>query len=152
LAGTVTVEAQRAATALEVMSRFALDPRWLIYLPPTMSPSETSSEPGWLEHPAEAFAYFRQQGGERVVCEGKQMGSRAVLGVCRDERAARRRFGVPEDTTPGACYTRTGRRFLEEEALDRELVMRLDGALGRVGFWERFATDWVCLDAEILPW
>ena len=39
-------------TALEVMSRFAANPKWLIYLPPTMSPSETSKEPGLLEHPA----------------------------------------------------------------------------------------------------
>ena len=41
------------------MSRFAADPHWLIYLPPTMSPSETTPAPGLLEHPAEAFAYFR---------------------------------------------------------------------------------------------
>ncbi len=152
LTGTVIIEADRAAAALEVMSRFALDPRWLIYLPPTMSPSETSSQDGWLEHPAEAFAYYRQQGVGRVVCEEKHMGSRAVLVLCRDAQAAHRRFSVPEDGTPGACYTRTGRRFFDDDALDRELVTRLADALGRSGFWERFETDWVCLDAEILPW
>jgi protein phosphatase len=152
LVGTVTVEADRAATALEVMSRFALDPRWLIYLPPTMSPSETSQQPGWLEHPAEAFAYYRQQGVERVVGEEKHMGSRAVLVLCRDGEAAHRRFGAPSSSTPGACYTRTGRRFFDDDALDRELVTRLADALGRSGFWARFATDWVCLDAELLPW
>jgi protein phosphatase len=152
LAGTVVVEADRAATALEVMSRFTLDPRWLIYLPPTMSPSETSSQPDRLEHPAEAFAYYREQGVERVVCEEKHMGSRAVLVLCRDGQAARCRFGVPEDGTPGACYTRTGRRFFDDGALDRELVTRLSAALERAGFWEHFTTDWVCLDAEILPW
>jgi len=32
-------------------SRFAANPKWLIYLPPTMSPSETTREPGLLEHP-----------------------------------------------------------------------------------------------------
>ena len=61
LAGNVTIREENAAAALEVMSRFAVDPRWLIYLPPTMSPCETSQEPGLLEHPAEAFAYFRTQ-------------------------------------------------------------------------------------------
>ncbi len=80
------------------------------------------------------------------------MGSRAVLVLCRDGQAAHRRFGVPEDGTPGACYTRTGRRFFDDDALDRELVTRLADALGRANFWERFATDWVCLDTEILPW
>ena len=38
----VTVQAENAAAALESMSRFAVDPRWLIYLPPTMSPCETA--------------------------------------------------------------------------------------------------------------
>ena len=146
------VEEDRAAAALEVMSRFALDPRWLIYLPPTMSPSETSTQPGTLEHPAEAFAYFRAQGVSRVVCEEKHMGSRAVLVLCRDADAAARRFGLPAETLPGACYTRTGRQLFEDEALNRALITPLTDALSAAGFWERFATDWACLDAEILPW
>jgi protein phosphatase len=152
LRGNVLVEAEQAAAALEVMSRFALDPRWLIYLPPTMSPSETSSQPGWLEYPTEAFAYFRQLGVPRVVCEEKHMGSRAVLVLCRDGATARRRFGVLEDGPPGVCYTRTGRRFFDDDALDRALIGRLTAALERAGFWERHQTDWVCLDAELLPW
>src|SRR5512143_2714069 len=53
----VTIREENAAAALEVMSRFAANPKWLVYLPPTMSPSETSQQPGLLEHPAEAFAY-----------------------------------------------------------------------------------------------
>lgn len=148
----IIIEEDRAAAALEVMSRFALDPRWLIYLPPTMSPSETSSQPGWLEHPTEAFGYYRQNGIPRVVCEEKHMGSRAVLVLCRDTETPARRFGVMGDSTPGACYTRTGRRFFDDDTLDRELITRLSAALGASGFWERFATDWVCLDAELLPW
>ncbi|HEY7356453.1 MAG TPA: polynucleotide kinase-phosphatase [Ktedonobacterales bacterium] len=152
LTGNIIVEADRAAAALEVISRFALDPRWLIYLPPTMSPSETSTQPGWLEHPAEAFAYYRQQGVPRVICEEKHMGSRAVLVVCRDSKAAQQRFGVSEDGPIGVCYTRTGRRFFDDDAVDRELIARVSVALGSAGFWERFETDWVCLDAELLPW
>jgi protein phosphatase len=35
------------------MSRFAIDPRWLIYMPPTMSPPATSRIEGYLEHLAE---------------------------------------------------------------------------------------------------
>jgi protein phosphatase len=152
LAGNVIVEADRGAAALEVMSRFALDPRWLIYLPPTMSPSETSARPDLLEHPDEAFAYYRHNGVPRVVCEEKHMGSRVVLVICRDGHAAARRFGVPDSSPPGACYTRTGRRFFEDDTLDRELVERLSAALTRAGAWERYETDWVCLDAELLPW
>ena len=102
--GRVTVPAERAAAALEVMSRFAADPHWLLYLPPTMSPSATTSEPGLLEHPAEAFAGFRADGVEHVVCEEKHMGSRAVVLVCRDParrpiRHRRRRDGLHPDRT-----------------------------------------------------
>ncbi|HEY0007955.1 MAG TPA: polynucleotide kinase-phosphatase, partial [Tepidisphaeraceae bacterium] len=101
----VTIGEHHAAAALEVMSRFAIDPRWLIYLPPTMSPTEASALPGLLEHPAEAFSYFRKQGVETVVCQEKQMGSRAVVVVCRDEAAVAKRFGVGAGY--GIIFTRT---------------------------------------------
>src|SRR5207237_10018102 len=109
------VKAVNAPAALEVMSRFAVEPRWLIYLPPTMSPSETTKEPGYLEYPGEAFTYYRGQGAPAVVCQTKHMGSRAVVIVCRDEESALRRFGARD--TIGECYTRTGRRFFEEKSL-----------------------------------
>ena len=106
--GRITVREENAAGALEVMSRFAVDPRWLLYLPPTMAPSPTSARPDLLEHPAEAFAAYRADGVTDVICEEKHMGSRAVLLACRDSGTARARFGVP-DGMPGAVYTRTGR-------------------------------------------
>src|SRR5207245_11627147 len=71
----ITIREENSIAALEVMSRFATDPHWLIYLPPTMSPSETSSCPDYLEYPAEAFEYFRKNGVERVNCEREHMGS-----------------------------------------------------------------------------
>ena len=64
---------------------------------------------------------------------------------------ARERFGVLEDED-GICYTRTGRRFFEDAALERELLATVRTALDAVGFWERLNTDWVCLDCELMPW
>jgi protein phosphatase len=151
LRGNVTIREENATAALEVMSRFATNPKWLIYLPPTMSPSETSRHEGLLEHPAEAFAYFRHQGVARVVCEEKHMGSRAVLIVCKDEEAASRRFGVVDEGI-GIVYTRTGRRFFAETALEREFLRRLLEAMTVSGLWSELDTDWVCLDAELMPW
>ncbi|WP_437871963.1 polynucleotide kinase-phosphatase [Sorangium sp. So ce363] len=149
--GMVTIREENAAAALEAMSRFAVDPRWLIYLPPTMSPSETAKDGGLLEHPREAFAYFRQNGVGRVVCEEKHMGSRAVLVVCRDEAARRRRFRLDEGPL-GVCTTRTGRPFFSDEARSRELIDRVRAAMDRADLWAELRTDWVCLDAELLPW
>jgi len=151
LLNTVTVREENAVAALEVMSRFALNPKWLLYLPPTMSPTETSELPDLLEHPAEAFAYYQRQGVERVVCEEKHMGSRVVVVLGCDEAAIQRRLGVVGEGI-GKCYTRTGRNFFTDEALETAFLARLRDDLTAAGFWEKFATDWVCLDAELLPW
>jgi protein phosphatase len=151
LRGNVTVREENGTAALEVMSRFAANPKWLIYLPPTMSPSQTSKDPGLLEHPAEAFAYYRHEGVPKVVCEEKHMGSRAVVVVCRDEAAAQRRFGVVDEGV-GIVYTRTGRRFFTDHVLETEFLARVQAAVGEAGLWEELETDWVCLDTELMPW
>jgi protein phosphatase len=151
LHGNLTVREENAIAALEVMSRFATNPKWLIYLPPTMSPSETTKHPGLLEHPAEAFAYYQKEHAVEVICEQKHMGSRAVVIVCRDRDAALRRFGVEQDEI-GVCYTRTGRRFFNERALEREFLGRIQAAATKSGLWDELATDWLCIDCELMPW
>jgi protein phosphatase len=153
---TVIVPQERGVTALEVISRFAIDPKWLLYLPPTMAPADAhldspGSPSSYLEHPAEAFAYFAQAGVQRVLCEEKHMGSRAVAVVCRDAEAARRRFGVSGDER-GVVYTRTGRRFFDDATTERAFLERLGAALTKTGWWEAFDSDWFCLDGELLPW
>jgi polynucleotide kinase-phosphatase len=145
--GSVTIPAENAAAALEVMSRFAVDPRWLVWLPPTMAPCSTSPLDGFLEHPAQAFADYRAAGVDRVVCEEKHMGSRAVVLVCRDGEVGATRFG-PGD---GVVYTRTGRPFFGEP-LDRELLARVRAAVTTAGLWAELETDWLLLDCELLPW
>ncbi|MFE6183234.1 polynucleotide kinase-phosphatase [Streptomyces sp. NPDC056465] len=158
--GRVAVREENAAAALEVMSRFAVDPRLLAYLPPTMAPTATSHEEGFLEHPAEAFAQYRVDGVDKVVCEEKHMGSRAVALVCRDAGTARERFGVGgashapggEGGPTGALYTRTGRPFLDDTALTEVVLGRLRTAVTAAGLWDEWDTDWVLLDAELMPW
>ena len=147
----VTIREENAITALEVMSRFAINPKWLIYLPPTMSPTETTNRPGLLEHPTEAFTYYRRQGVSNVIWEEKHMGSRAVVVVCRDPETANKRFGVADDTL-GICYTRTGRRFFDDAAIETELLGQLKEAIDKVDYWKVFNTDWICLDCELMPW
>ncbi|MEW2634494.1 polynucleotide kinase-phosphatase [Streptomyces sp. NPDC048389] len=156
----IGVREENAAAALEVMSRFAVDPRLLTYLPPTMAPTATSREDGCLEHPAEAFAQYRADGVARVVCEEKHMGSRAVALVCRDADAARERFGVDPVTSraeggggpTGALHTRTGRPFFDDPAITEEILERLRAAVSAAGLWEELDTDWLLLDAELMPW
>ncbi|MET8683196.1 polynucleotide kinase-phosphatase [Streptomyces sp. NPDC004732] len=149
-AGRVAVREENAAAALEVMSRFAVDPRLLPYLPPTMAPTATSRREGYLEHPAEAFAAYAEDGVARVVCEEKHMGSRAVVLVCRDADTARERFGVEGPT--GSLCTRTGRPFFDDPAVTEQIIGRVRDAVTEAGLWEELATDWLLLDAELMPW
>ncbi|MFF0523655.1 polynucleotide kinase-phosphatase [Actinomadura nitritigenes] len=151
LMGRVTVREENALAALEVMSRFAVDPRWLVYLPPTMAPAATSPLPGYLEHPAEALAAYREKGVLRAICEEKHMGSRAVAVVCRDASVAETRFGVDDGTT-GAVYTRTGRSFFRDASATEEVLGRLRSAIGATGLWDELETGWLVLDCELLPW
>jgi polynucleotide kinase-phosphatase len=148
---SVTVREENAMAALEAMSRFAVNPNWLVYLPPTMSPTETSGQPDLLEHPAEAFAYYAAQGVHTVVCEEKHMGSRAVVVLCRNEETAAKRFGVTGEGI-GVCYTRTGRSFFNETALEQAFLNRIRTACDVAGFWNEFGTDWLLLDCELMPW
>jgi protein phosphatase len=140
-----------AVSALEVMSRFAVNPQWLIYLPPTMSPVETSQREGYLEYPSQAFEYYQSQGITEVICEEKHMGSRAIVVIGKDADAIAQNFKIHDDGI-GICYTRTGRRFFDDSGLEGEFLSKFHAALTISGFWDEFATDWACFDCELMPW
>jgi protein phosphatase len=147
----IVIAEENAAAALEAMSRFAIAPQWLIYLPPTMSPVETSAREGWLERPEEAFAHYRGQGVDQVVCEEKHMGSRGLILVCRDADVARKRFGAAKAET-GAIWTRTGRAFFNDPAMQEAVLERTRVAMEASGLWAELGAGWALLDAEIMPW
>ncbi|MEV6599126.1 polynucleotide kinase-phosphatase [Actinoplanes sp. NPDC051346] len=133
--GRITVAAENAAAALEVMSRFALAPETLVWLPPTMAPCSTATVEGYLEHPSTAFADLRSAGVGKVVCEEKHMGSRAVVRISKD--------GVGD-----AIWTRTGRPFFDPER-NEALLARVRAAAIGAGLLD---DGWLLLDTELLPW
>jgi len=144
-AGKVKIPEANATAALEVMSRFAIDPRWLIYLPPTMSPAAASQLEGFLEHPDQAFEEYAKAGVQQVVCEEKHMGSRAVAVIAKDVATAQSRFGVADGST-GAVFTRTGRAFYDAGTL----VNKVRSAIATL--FDVLDSDWLALDCELLPW
>lgn len=147
----ITIREDQSITALEVMSRFAVNPKWLIYLPPTMSPVATSKLPDFLEHPTEAFHYYQKHNVDRVICEEKHMGSRVIIILCRDASVVEQRFGIQNEGI-GICYTRTGRKFFNQGEIETKLLARINTALSQSNFWDDLNTDWVCLDCELMPW
>ena len=151
LRSSITIREENSIAALEVMSRFAINPKWLIHLPPTMAAPETSQLAEYLEHPEQAFDYYQKEGLETVICQEKHMGSRACIVLCKDVEAAQKRFGIKEERF-GVIYTRTGRQFFNDEALELALLEQLQSSLTTTNFWEDFNTDWVLLDTELMPW
>jgi len=135
--GRVSLREENAAGALEVMSRFAVAPDELLYLPPTMSPVDSSARHGLLEHPDEAFSHFAKRSVSRVICEEKHMGSRAVVRVRADGT--------------GVVYSRTGRSFFDP-SMQKAVLERVASAVSSAGLWEELGATWLLLDTEILPW
>ncbi len=151
LMGSIKINEANSIAALEVMSRFAIDPKWLTYLPPTMSPCETSELKDYLEHPQEALKYFKENNIQKVVCEEKHMGSRAIITVCQNEKVAREIFGAKPNEI-GIIYSRKGRAFFDNKGIEQQLLARVQKALSKSRFWEKFKTQWVTLDCELMPW
>ncbi len=146
LGRSVRLEQKQWDSTRETFSRWTVDPRWLIYLPAGMCSIQSKTVTGPLEHPTAAFDYYRNERIDKVVVEFKHMGSRAIVIVCRDEAVAERRFGT---SGIGCIYTRNGRPFFEDPT---ELLLKIRAALTRARFWDKFKTDWACVDGECLPW
>ena len=151
----IRLDQRQLESALEPMSRFALDPRWLIYMPPTISPAQASGRAGLLEHPEEAFRQYREDGVAEVICEEKHMGSRGLIVLGQDGGTLRERFGFTEgmhDGLNGACYSRTGRKFFREGKMEADFMEEARRAVTSAGLWDELETDWLLLDCEIMPW
>lgn len=148
--GPVRLRPAERLSALETYARYGIDPRGCLYLPPTMSPVESGRRPDALEYPTEAFEYYRQQGLTEVICEEKHMGSRALLLLTRSPEVAQQQFGR-SDGAAGYIYTRTGRAFFTPD-WERQILQRAQLAAEEAGLWAELDTNWLLLDAEILPW
>lgn len=147
--GPIKVSKASAIPSLDLVSHHTVPLEELMYIPPTMSPTpKPSALEDYLEHPKEAITYYRDLGVNRLIAEKKHMGSRGILLLFKDEKSARHYVGRE---TLGTIYTRSGRRFFDIEQ-EESVVNRLHQALTTNHYFETNQTDYVLLDAEILPW
>nr|WP_263326332.1 polynucleotide kinase-phosphatase [Neobacillus sp. Marseille-Q6967] len=136
-------------SAIDELSHYTLPLEEIVYLPPTMSPTpKPSSLDGFLEHPLEAFQYYQANGVETMIVEKKHMGSRGIILLFRDEETANQYIGRE---TLGFIYTRTGRSFFQK-SFEEQIVQALNHDLTKNNYFEKYHTDFVLLDAEIMPW
>lgn len=147
--GEIMIYDDGVKPALDDLSHFTVPLEDIVYLPPTMSPTPKPSRlEGYLEHPMEAFEYYQANGVDTMVVEKKHMGSRGILFLFKNKEIAKEYVGRE---TLGIIYSRTGRTFFQKE-LQEQVVRVLNEDLVKSGYFEKYNTDFVLLDAEILPW
>lgn len=147
--GEVRIPQELVKPAIDAVSHFTVPIEQLVYIPPTMSPTpKPSALEGYLEHPKEAIDYFRSNGIHTMIAEKKHMGSRAILFLFKDQEASEKHTGI---RSLGTIYTRTGKRFFDHQT-EAQLLRQLNEELKRMNYFEDQETDFVLLDAEIMPW
>jgi len=143
--GSVAITAGAAAGAIARTSRFAISPNWLIYLPP--APVTIALGDGGLSAALQALAAESRDHAFRP-----ETGSRAYILVCRDAEVARARFAATGSDEIGAAWTSTGRAVCADPILKSDLLLQLRRAAESSGLWTSLATDWLLIEAEVLPW
>lgn len=135
---------------VETLSRFGVDPRWFVYVPPSSSPVDPSSKPGILEHPEDAWAYYRRQGVSDIVCQEKLPGTRVVVIVCRNESTARTVFGTT-DGRAGIVYSRTGRNIFSDRNAEEAWMQRLRTAAEKAKIFDEYGAFFIFEATLIVP-
>lgn len=147
--GNIKVPQNIVKSAIDTLSHYTVPIEQLLYIPPTMSPTpETSKLKDFLEHPKEAIEYYRSHGIETLIAEKKHMGSRAILLLFKDKESAKKSIGLDID---GVIYTRKGRKFFDK-LTEQKVLRELKEELTRKGYFSKYETNYVLLDAEIMPW
>ncbi|GGA88655.1 polynucleotide kinase-phosphatase [Ornithinibacillus halotolerans] len=147
--GEIHVPKKHVLPAIDLVSHHTVPMEELVYIPPTMSPSpKPSALDTYLEHPKEVIDYYLSMGVEKMVAEKKHMGSRGILLIFKDTDTALQAIGR---NTLGTIYTRTGRKFFDEET-EKEILTKLNQSLIANDYFSKYNTEYVLLDAEIMPW
>ena len=151
----VTIREENATAALEVMSRFAANPKWLdLPAADDVAVARRRSEPGCSSTRREAFAYYPRRRACRRSSAKRSTWARArSSSSAATRRSARRRFGVDGEGDRASCYTRTGRRFFDDAAAGGGAA-RADscGARRPAGCGTSSRPTGSCLDCELMPW
>lgn len=147
--GEVKIDETLVKPAIDTVSHFTIPMEQLIYIPPTMSPTpEASVLPDYMEHPQEAIDYYKSKDIHTLIAEKKHMGSRAIILLFSDRQASIEKTGID---SLGVIYTRTGRRFFDKE-MEARMLAKLHADLTASDYFRKKETEFLLLDAEILPW
>jgi len=145
--GTFRAGAKNVQNVIELASTRMAPLEEVFYVPPTMSPTpKTSSLDDFLEHPTEAFDYYKNQGITHVVCQKKHMGSRAYITLFKNKEVGKRYYNRP---SLGSILSRNNAKFFKQE---EETIVLTKLSEDLQPYFEEMKTDVLVLDTEILPW
>ncbi len=146
----ITIKDQASPSTLEFLELGGLNPRWLIYLPPRLSPTKSSTLPGYLEHLTEALSYYAKKGLDKVLVEEMQGGEEVTIVIAKNEVTAIKRFGIRAEGF-GAAINSKGHPYFKSELSEQQFLKRFRKVIDSLELWEAFDTDWFCISGEMTP-
>lgn len=135
---------------IEWLNTRGVNPRWLIYLPFPATPPKATSLPGLLEHPIQAYEYYRKKGVETLSLQEMVPGNRVVVIITKEEQIATQRFGIKNGGI-GTVYTAKGQPYFDSNAEEQRFLLRLRDAVDHAELWTALNSDWICMEADMLP-
>ncbi len=145
--GPVKVRSQQIPVALDLIAKGNVDPRWLVFIPPPILPSASSTRKDHVDHLEEVLRHYRDSGLPLMV-EEMHLGKRVVIALGRDDDICAERLGV---RAPGVIYDTIGVAPLAGHLLETT-IDRLRGVLEASGAFERLSARLLIIDAALLPW
>jgi protein phosphatase len=146
----LSLQDAQVATVMQHLALESVPAKWLIFLPATISPPTSSNLPGLLEHPSQAFDYYRKKNLVQVAAWACPVGTRVVVVLCRNEEVAQKRFHFPSESL-GSIFTRTARPFFKNAEESQQLIQKLVKGMELAEVWDTLKSDWLCFEAIISP-
>lgn len=146
----VTIKDSSSPPIVEFLEIGGLNPRWMIYLPPRLSPTKSSSLPGYLEHTSEAFTYYAKKGLEHVLVEEMHGGEAVTVVIAKDEVQASKRFGVKKECF-GIAINSKGHPYFKNKLQEQEFLRQFRKVLDQLDLWGSLESDWFCITGEMTP-
>jgi len=146
----ISIKDDIAPTVLDHLVQNGTHPGQLVYLPPLLSPTKSSSIPGYLEHPREAFNYYAKKGLSEVIVEEMQGGAKTTILLAKDQQTAYKKLCI-SDKSLGIAINSLGSYSFQNEAIGNTFIERFHSLVTELGIWETLSTDWICVEGELLP-
>lgn len=146
----ITIKDAESPAVLEMLQYGRVNPKLLIYIPPRLSPTKSSKQPGYLEHTTEAFAYYAKKGQEKVLVEKSMGGEQVTIVIAKDEVKTIKIFNTSREGL-GSATNSIGHEYFKTKEQEQRFLKRFRDVLDQLDLWNSFKSDWFCITGEMTP-